>query len=801
MIQNRIPSPTRSRLFQLGLALLTFISLLSTPTVNASIQLNVTVSPTSGPQAGGNSVDITIDSFIGPVSIDSVLFGQNTAMYQRNGNTITVSSVPASSIAGPVLVSVNYSVVQTSPEEDTAAAPSMFQATTTYTYVASPTITNVSPPSIPAIVPTGGTEITLTGTNLAGITQITGFTPGAIIPSSATATEVRFTIPAGTYPVGSAGEYSAAPSSGPGTPFSFTFTRVGNPVLTINRLVPSATTPNNVGLITLRAPAGTFTALSPTTAATQTSRIRPGTRVTLTAAAKTGFVFDSWGADDTEIGTIAGRSFSFIMPDDDVTLDAEFITNPFTSLAGTPIFRGVLAPEYDTLPSNATFGSVVVTLSKTTGDFSGNLLIDGRNLPIRGYVLGDNSIWFIQGPTTAPVTSEDFTFDTTKTLNMCLCSGLDSPYLECIIDHETTAISTDVAANLSTTTSYGNATLQLTTIPEPIFNRASVAGGPIDQGYFTAILSPDDIDGECPAFITISSTGRVSIIGSLADGTSLTMATNLCELTDDYYKPQPNDSPVAAAPFGPLSNVLALLPLHSQLRTPGGTATQLGGSFLGYMYLGAPMLYPNDPQDAPVAADPIPLPFPISITGDMVWIRPSVTQVTGTTAAARATQIYTEGWPEGVGIEVIGSQYNASITVQDALLGTLPPIGPAAPVAPPAPGNAVLYFESGKLPSILSFNSFNILGSSVSKIAPLDRRYSLVLNQRLGQISGSFTPTWTPRSSTPTSFTGALIQSFPYLIGVGQSGGIGAGFFISNQPGDLDPVSGQMILSSARLPD
>jgi hypothetical protein len=795
MIQTRLPSRTRSRFFQLGLALLTTLTLLCSPSAHAG-EDSISVNPNFGPQAGGNSVVITLQFYGGSSSIDSIFFGQNPATFQRNGNTITVSSVPANNSAGPVPLTVNYSYISFSPDEDTAAALPQFQVSTTYTYVASPTIINVSPPSIPAIVPTGGTEITLTGTNLAGITQITGFSPAAITPSSATSTEVKFTIPAGTYPVGSGGAYSADPASGTGTSFAFTFIRVGNPVLTVNRFVPGATTPNNVGLITLRAPSGTFTALNPTTAATQTSRIRPGTVVTLIAAAKTGFVFDSWGGEDSSIGTIAGRSISFTMPEDDVTLDADFITNPFTSLIGTPIFRGVLAPEYDTESSNATYGSVVVTLSKTTGDFSGNLLIDGRNLPIRGYILGDNSIWFIQGPATAPVTSEDFTFDTTKTLNLCLCSGLESPYLECIINHDSTAVSTDVAAFLGDSTSYGNATLQLTTIPESVLNRASVVGGPIDQGYFTAILSARGIDGDCPAFITISNTGRVSIIGNLADGTSLTMATSLCEVPDNSYITAPSDSPVAAAPIGPFSNALALLPLHSQLRTPGGTATQLGGSLLGYMYLGDSMLYPTDLGDAPVAGDP--LPVALSITGEMIWIRPSVTQVAGTTATARATQIYTEGWPEGLGVFVIGTQYNASITVQDALLGSSLPLAPAAPVAPPAPGNAVLSFDYGKLPDFLSFNSFNILGSTVSKIAPIDRKYSLVLNQRLGQISGSFTPTWTPRSSAPTTFTGILIQSIPFIFGPSPSAGFGGGFFISNQPGDLDPVSGQMSLSSAR---
>ncbi len=774
MIQTRLPSPTRSRLFLFGLALLTSLSLLSSPTAHAGDGPYITVNPDFGPLNGGNKVVITLQTYDFGATVSSVLFGSKQAMYSQvpNGNgefTITVDEVPSGDAPGNVRLTVFYSSLPpASPAEEEAAVIPASSASTTYTYeAAGPEVTNVSPSSIPAIVPTGGTEITLTGTNLSGVTGITGFGMANIPVTSPSATEAKFTIPAGTYPVGSDGKYAAV--SGPDVaPFSFTFTRVGNPVLTINRIIPDGATANNVGLITLRAPSGTFTALTPAAAATQTSKIVPGTRVTLIATAKSGSLFNSWSGDDSAIGTVAGRSFSFIMPNDDVTLNAEFIANPFASLVGTPIFRGVLSPD-EAPSSNATHGSVVVTLSKTTGDFSGNFLIDGRNLPIRGYILGDSSVWFIQGPATAPITSTDFTFASTRVLNMSLQSFNDSFYLSCDIDDEDSG---------------GNATLQLTTIPTSVFNRASTATGPIDQGYFTAALSPNNIDGDCPAFITISNTGRVSIISSLADGTSLTMATNLCEL-----------NPGTRSPF----EAIAALPLHSQLRTPGGTATQLGGSLIGAPLLTDASSMPFDPGDSPVAG--VPLSVALSINGGMTWIRPTVTQVAGTTAAARATQIYTAGWPEGMNVWVNGTQYNGAITVQTALQNYGFPIAPADPVTPPAPGNAVLDFTNGKLSPSLSFNSFNILGSTVTKIIPINRNYTLTLTQRTGQVGGSFTPNWTPRSSTPTTFTGVIIQSTPFLFGRGPSGGYGSGFFISNQPGDLDPLSGDVSLRSAAFID
>ncbi len=784
----RVPTPAKSRLFHLGLALLTSLTLLSAPTSARAGEDFINISPDRGPVTGGNPVEITLN-LGGSPTINSVTFGGEPVMTARNGNIIMLNAPPATN-PGPVRVVVNYSYDITSPldEPETAAfVPPGFSVSTTYTYEASaPTITNVSPTTTPAIVPTGGVSVTLTGTNLSGITGIIGFGPAPIPVTAPSATSLTFTIPAGTYPVGPV--RAAATDGSTNVPFSFSFTRVGNPTLSITRIIPSATTPNNVGLITLRAPSGTFTALTPATAATQTSRIRPGTQVTLSTTARPGFLFSSW-TDSENVGTELGRSFTFEMPDADVSIDAEFVANPFPSSPTTTNFRGVISPDSNTPRSNATFGSVVVTVTGRTGDFSGNFLNDGRNLPIRGYFLGDGSAWFTQ---TSGV-SESFPFaSATKVLDLSLLNNDEFLSLGCSIDANTPPLENGAIANVIevSSSSSGTALPHLTSIPSSIFNRASIATGPIDQGYFNAILSPYSEGsfsiGKCHAHITVSSLGRVSVVGKLSDGTSLSMSSNVCNPGFERVR----------GPYGP---PIAVIPLHSQLRTQGGTASQLGGSLLGQLSIQDPSYY-SYPTDEPVAsADPI-LISKLSIGGSLTWLRPTVTQVAGTTALARETQIYTAGWPEGLPVYVEGSQYDANTTIQSALASSyLFPFAPDPITPPPAPGNAVLEFSNGKLDPSVSKNNFNINASTVAKIIPIDRSYSLVLVQRTGQFSGSFTPNWTPRASSPTVFSGVIIQavSDPRLSGAGPvNAGYGAGFFISNQPGDLDPESGNVRLSS-----
>ncbi|MFI9392415.1 IPT/TIG domain-containing protein [Streptomyces bauhiniae] len=104
------------------------------------------VSPVSGPLAGGNTVTL---NGVGLATATSVAFGANTATPTVVSDTQLTVTVPAGAAAGPVGVSVT-----------TAGGTNNGLS---YTYVDVPTVTTVAPASGPT---SGGTGVTITGTNL-----------------------------------------------------------------------------------------------------------------------------------------------------------------------------------------------------------------------------------------------------------------------------------------------------------------------------------------------------------------------------------------------------------------------------------------------------------------------------------------------------------------------------------------------------------------------------------------------------------------------------------------------------------
>ncbi|MFL6116905.1 MAG: IPT/TIG domain-containing protein [Catenulispora sp.] len=111
------------------------------------------VSVSSGPTGGGNTVTI---SGTGLSTASSVNFGANSATPTVVSDSTISVVVPAGTAAG----SVSLSVITTG---GVAAGLS-------YTYVDAPTVTTVTPSSGPA---TGGTAVTLTGSDLATTQSVT----------------------------------------------------------------------------------------------------------------------------------------------------------------------------------------------------------------------------------------------------------------------------------------------------------------------------------------------------------------------------------------------------------------------------------------------------------------------------------------------------------------------------------------------------------------------------------------------------------------------------------------------------
>jgi hypothetical protein len=137
------------------------------------------VSPNQGPLTAGTSVTITGTNLNGATVVD---FGSNPA----TGVTCTATSC---TVAAPAGVAGTVDVTVTTLGGGTSATNAADQ----YTYVAPPTVTNVNPDTGPT---TGGTSVTLNGTNLNGVTVVDfGSNPATGVTCSATACFV--TAPAG----------------------------------------------------------------------------------------------------------------------------------------------------------------------------------------------------------------------------------------------------------------------------------------------------------------------------------------------------------------------------------------------------------------------------------------------------------------------------------------------------------------------------------------------------------------------------------------------------------------------------
>ncbi len=170
----------------------------ATPSVTA-------VSPAAGPIAGGTVVTITGSNFTGASVVD---FGSNPATaYTVNSATQITATSPAGSAS-----MVDITVTTPSGTSATSSADQ-------YTYEGGPSLTALSPVAGP---PSGGTTVTITGSNFTGAsavdfgpspasaytvnsaTQITATSP----TESASTVHVVITTPVGTSALGVADEFS-----------------------------------------------------------------------------------------------------------------------------------------------------------------------------------------------------------------------------------------------------------------------------------------------------------------------------------------------------------------------------------------------------------------------------------------------------------------------------------------------------------------------------------------------------------------------------------------------------------------
>ncbi|WAP55073.1 IPT/TIG domain-containing protein [Streptomyces sp. S465] len=219
------------------------------------------ISPTQGAPAGGTFVTLTGSGFTGATA---VRFGPNLA---TDVVVVSAAQITARTPAGSGTVKVTV----TGPT-GTSTQNVFF----TYTTVAAPVLTSLSPTSGPT---TGGNTVTLTGTNLAGATQVLfGPNPATILTN--TPTQITVTAPAG--PPSSVNVTVTTPS-GTSNPLPYTYTPTPTPTLTTLNPTSGPTTGGNTVTLTgtnLTGATSVTFGLNPATILTNS-----GTQITVSAPA------------------------------------------------------------------------------------------------------------------------------------------------------------------------------------------------------------------------------------------------------------------------------------------------------------------------------------------------------------------------------------------------------------------------------------------------------------------------------------------------------------------------------------
>jgi hypothetical protein len=499
---------------------------------------------------------------------------------------------------------------------------------------------------------------------------------------------------------------------------TFTFTR--RYVLEVARTAPPGISLGTAGTVTLSALGST--ALAPTTADAnpRTSEVTPATAVRLTAVPNAGYILSHWTG--TPVGaTVSGTVVTFTMPSADVSgITAHFVSrNPFLAPAGQgSVFYGLIRPDNAADTANGTVGFLTGTLTGTTGSFSGKALIGGVTQAFVATFFGNGTSLFSVGTSRLP----SLTFSG-YTLTLSYASGAIVAVVE-----KAGITSRSTARRLIHTST--------NKVRTALLNAASTIGS-----YNVALSAKAQTpsvalntypQGDGVATATLTNLGLVTFAGTLADGTIYTASSGLV-IGDES-------------------------PVFAQLLTPGST-TLRGSSFGGLLR------FDETAADSDVSAT------------DLLWIRATVTEVAGTTAAARATQLYTAGWPSGITVDAVGALYNRTTTAQASL-----------DLATVATGvkNAVLDFTEGKLSAAISQDGIRIVGNVVTKVPLTNPAFTLGVVTTNGTFSGTFAPNWTSASTLRPTFRGIILQK-------GASKG-GYGFFISNRTSDSDPESGRATL-------
>ncbi len=354
------------------------------------------ISPNDGPTTGGRPVVITGTNFR---NTTAVMFGANRAPIKITSDTSIVAYVPE----GTGIVDVRV----TTPEGTSATSPAAL-----FTYVGTPTVSGVSPSTGPA---TGGTSVTITGSDFTQITNVafgstaaSSFTVNS--PTSITATspsgtgtvDIRVTNTIGTSAVSASDQFTyvsaptvtaVAPGNGPpagGTSVTITGTNLSGAtsvsfggaaatnLVVVNATTLRATTPAhapgavNVVVVT---PGGsaTGTSLYTYTAAPTVSAVAPnsgpiggGTSVTISGANLTGTTAVTFGGTAaSNVAVVNATTVTATAPAHAAGVVDVAITTPGGTASGSGLYTYVAGPTITSVApaSGLASGGSAVTIS------------------------------------------------------------------------------------------------------------------------------------------------------------------------------------------------------------------------------------------------------------------------------------------------------------------------------------------------------------------------------------------------------------------------------------------------------
>ena len=287
------------------------------------------VNPNSGVLAGGTAITITGTNFTGATVVK---IGANAATSVVVVSDTSITAVTPAGLAGAQSVAVTTA-------GGIATAPGAF----TYTNVSLPSIASVSPTSGPS---SGGTAITITGTNLTGATSVKVGGVAATSVVVASATSITAVTPAGT---------------------------LGQQDVSVTTPLGSATA---VKAFTYEIPAPTIASLSPTSGTTL-----GGTTVTISGAHLTGATSVTFGGvAATNVVVVSDTSITAVTPARTSGAKSVVVTTPAGIATALNAFTFELpAPTITSVNPNTGVlaGGTDITISGTNLSAASSVTIDG----------------------------------------------------------------------------------------------------------------------------------------------------------------------------------------------------------------------------------------------------------------------------------------------------------------------------------------------------------------------------------------------------------------------------------------